>query len=143
MKIKITPVLICFYLVGMLFHCSCDHHKETELERVNRMLTAAKWTINGVSEDGVDQTASYQKMTLTFTAGSYKVSDGGAIWPSQGAWKLNDDAKSFVREDGLVIQILKIGESDLSLSFYWPRTTFGPGRLKSIHGNYIFSFGKK
>jgi hypothetical protein len=40
----------------------------------------------------------------------------------------------------MVINIVEVTEVSLKLSLTWTETSFGPGRGKSIAGEYIFSF---
>ncbi|MBY0434619.1 MAG: hypothetical protein K2U26_10965 [Cyclobacteriaceae bacterium] len=112
-------------------------------ESVTALLTKGTWKISNVKVDGVDQTALFTGLTLTFSPSRYTSKNGGPIWPNDNSWSFTDDsATAFVRVDGLVVNIVSISESSLVLQMAWNKQTLGGGRANSVKGNHTFTFSK-
>jgi hypothetical protein len=116
---------------------------KTEVEKTRLTLTTSAWKIQSSTVDGTDQSGLFKNLTITFTTAGFTTVNGGAVWPSNGTWSFVDDtAKSFKRDDGIVVSIDSITETALTLSLTWTKTTFGGGRLLSISGKNVFVLGK-
>lgn len=124
---------------------SCDERfSGTELpkqDKAKRSITSAIWKISTVDVDGVDQTATFEGMTLVFTSTNYTTTKGGALWPPNGEWRFGDmEATYFIRSDGLKVNA-EISDDKLVLTFVSTTNSIG-GRLSSVKGNYTFKFFK-
>ena len=116
---------------------------QTEVEKTRTTLTSSAWKIQTSTVDGADQLGLFKNFTITFTTAGFTTTNGGAVWPTTGTWSFVDDtAKSFKRDDGIVVAIDTITETGLTLSLTWTKTTFGGGRTASISGKNVFVFGK-
>ena len=92
--------------------------------------------------DGVDQTATYKGLALSFSASGYTSTNGGAVWPANGTWSFNNtDGTSLKRDDGLVITVA-VTDTSLTLSYQWAQTTLGGGREASVKGAQVLIFTK-
>jgi hypothetical protein len=135
------------FLIGILLcaisTCSCNEEKElSQKEIIKANLIDAIWKIKSVYVDGVDYTNFYSGMTITFNETSYSATNGGVVWPASGTWQFNSsDGTKIIRGDGLEIT-LSVTASQLDMLLFWPTTTYGGGRTKSITGNHVFTFSK-
>ncbi|MBI1767753.1 MAG: hypothetical protein HYR67_05235 [Bacteroidetes bacterium] len=101
------------------------------------------WVLQSALVDNVDQTSTYQGLTLTFTATTYTSTNGKAVWPASGTWTfVSPNGKTIKRDDGLLIDIVEISSTKLKLSFIWANTTLGGGRESSVGGQNVFTLTK-
>ncbi len=137
-----SAIVIAVPIIMLLTFCSKeDDPLQTEKDRVMTLLQAHTWKIKSVTVDNTDETNFFQDMTMTFADGSYNTTNGGVVWSANGNFTFVDDsAKSFVREDGIVVTIDNITEDSLTLSFNWTKTTLAGGRASSIAGKTSFVF---
>lgn len=111
-------------------------------DAIKTKLTANKWNLKTATVDGVDKTAVYQDMAITFTSGNYSSTNGGGIWPASGTWSFNvTDGSAIKRDDGLIMTV-DVTDATLKLSFTWSKTTLGGGRSTSVSGQHTLLFGR-
>jgi hypothetical protein len=140
MIVRILGVAI---FAGLLALAGCKNDEAPlETDRVKKMLTANTWTIQQVTVDGTDRTASFAELTLNFTSTHYATTHGGPVWPASDIWTFADNTgKVIVRGDDVEVTIQEISSTKLIVAFTWMSTTFGPGRLSSTSGEHVFTFG--
>jgi hypothetical protein len=110
-------------------------------DEIKEKLTANKWNLQTATVDGTDKTAVYKNLSITFAASSYSSTNGGGIWPATGTWSFNSvDGTSIKRDDGLIMA-LDVTDTILKLSFTWSKNTLGGGRIESVSGQHILTFG--
>lgn len=133
-------------LAAITLFSSCDPAPPapTQEEVVTALLTgdgsAKTWTVQSVKVDGVDKSSLFSGMTIKFTEGTFTVTNGGPLWPGSGSWSFtNDQAVTIERNDGTEIDV-SVTETSLTLTMPWNKTTFGPGRTKSVSGQHVFTF---
>lgn len=142
---KFAPIILfAFALMSLLFTSGCNEDPLPITAQVKQILTStASWKMQTVLVDGTDQSTVYKNLTLGFTDTGFTSSNGGAVWPSSGTWKFTDDtATAIERNDGLQVTIDTATDSKLVLKLTWTKTTFGLGRLASVKGVNVFTFGK-
>jgi len=111
-------------------------------DAIKAKLTANKWNLQTATVDGVDKTAVYQGLAVTFTSGNYSSTNGGGLWPASGSWSFNStDGTSVKRDDGLIMTV-DVNDSTLKLSFTWSKNTFGGGRISGVSGQHTLLFGR-
>jgi hypothetical protein len=132
---------IAFVMLLLVGAVSCKDDDESAAERTQRLLRSS-WKADKVTGGGVDYTAAYANMTLTVADATYTVEHGAPLWPSSGTWKLVD-ASTVEREDGTLVTIGLLSESNLTLSFQSPQETYGPARAASVKGEYTFEFSRQ
>jgi hypothetical protein len=115
---------------------------QTEAQRVTALLTASTWKIQTVTVDGVNQNALFPNFTLTFTGSNYTSTNGGVVWPSLGWAFAGGSTTSLVRGDNLTVNIDNISSTAMTLSLTWDTTTLGGGKVNSVKGKQVFTFGK-
>ena len=129
----------------MLTGCRKEDPKPslTESEKATALLTSGSgWVIQTVLVDGVDNTALFAGLKLSYTATDYSTVNGGVIWPASGTWKFTDDTgKNILRSDGMPITLNEITSTKLVLGLTWSKTTLAGGRENSVAGNHVFTFG--
>lgn len=110
---------------------------------LSALLKSGTWKIGTVTVDGANETDLFTGMTLTFGASSFSSTNADPVWPASGTWTLNAAAKTITRGDALVVNIgNNLSATALTLTLDWDKTTFGGGRIGSIEGAYVFTFGK-
>ena len=111
-------------------------------DEVKEKLTSSTWSIQTVTVDGVDQSSIYKNLSLKFAAASYTSTKGGAIWPASGTWSFADQAGTTIKkEDGTEVKV-DAKDTSLKLTLTWTKTTLGSGRVESVKGLHVFTFGK-
>lgn len=112
-------------------------------DEVKAILTSPTWKMQSVTVDGADKTSIYKDLTLKFSASSFTTTNGGAVWPATGTWSFTTaDAAAVKRDDGLEVKLQEVTATSLKLALTWSKTTLGPGRIESVSGQHVFSFGK-
>lgn len=142
--LMIVRIMAATILIGLLAFAGCKSDEESlETDRVKKLLTDNTWTIERVTVDGVDKTASFAELTLHFTNTHYTTTHGGLLWPESDNWIFTDDTgKTIVRSDDIEMTIREISNDKLVLAFTWTSTTLGPGRIVSTAGEHVFMFGR-
>jgi len=109
---------------------------------VKAKLTAGKWNMQTAQVDGVDKTATYSGLSVTFTSSGYTATNGKGLWAASGTWSFVDaEGKKIKREDGTEMAV-EVTDTSLKLSFNWTKATVGGGRVESIAGQHVLSFTK-
>jgi hypothetical protein len=137
----ITSIVFC----GLLFLQSCGNKgaDPSPIDQMKTILTSGSWKLQNVLVDGVDKTSVYTGLTLQFTATNFTTTNGLALWPAAGTWQFADDTgKNVTRGDGLPIIIEEATTSKLVLKLTSSKTTLGSGRINSLPGVHVFTFGK-
>lgn len=145
MKARLSRVFVLIVIVGMGTFMSCgeDGPSVSKESEVRAKLISAQWKIDEVEVDGSDQSDVYADLKLTFTSTGYTSINGGVIWPASGTWTFTTkEANSITRNDGLQIEIEEITDTMLKLALSWDETTIGPGRVRSVSGQHVFTFNK-
>ena len=146
-KITLKSTLILFASV-LLFASGCSKSDptpaaETDAMKNTKLLTTGTWNVQTVQVDGMDKTIVYKDLKLTFTSTGFTSIGGGSVWPTTGTWKFTDDTgKVITRGDGLAINVNEISTTKLVVSLAWSKTTLGGGRIESIAGSHVFTFGR-
>lgn len=139
-KIVLTTLsLLCVFALLQTVGCT-DPIPETT--RVKELLKSGNWIMQSASVNSVDQTTVYTGLTITFTETSFSTTNGAPVWPATGTWTFTDEtAKMFSRNDGLIVTIDEITATKLVLKLTWANTTIGSGRVNSVGGQNVFTFG--
>lgn len=139
---KIILLLVVASAAVLLVNCKGKDPQPSEQDVVKTKLASSPWTLQSVTVDGVDQTAVYQGLTITFTATTYTTTKGGIVWPASGTWSFTDDtATAIKREDGTEVKV-EATDTSLKLTLTWAKTTLGTGRVESVKGLHVFTFKK-
>lgn len=109
---------------------------------VKAKLTSGKWNMQTAQVEGVDKTATYSGLSVTFSASGYTTTNGKGLWPASGGWSFVDtEGKKIKREDGTEMTV-EVTDTSLKLSFNWTKATIGGGRAESLPGQHVLSFTK-
>lgn len=144
----INPLIFSFFIAFPLLFFSCTEDltdpPQTQQELTRLILVNSPWKMTKVTVDGFDQTNAYRDLVLTFLNTQYTSTNGKGVWPTNGFWNFdNNDATTFIRSDGVRVEIQNITETSLTLSLDWDETTYTTtGRTTSLEGQHIFEFGK-
>ena len=112
-------------------------------DEVKAKLTSPTWKMQSVTVDGTDKTSIYKDLSLKFSATGFTSTNGGIVWPTTGTWTFTStEATAIKRDDGLVVTLQEVTDTSLKLALTWSKTTLGSGRIESVSGQHVFSFGK-
>jgi hypothetical protein len=135
------PFVILAFLI-QLTSCSEDAGLSKQDEVKAKLTAAATWKMQTVLVDGTDKSTVYKDLNIKFTDTGFTSTNGGAIWPASGTWSFTDaDATAITRNDGLTVTLQEVTDTSLKLALTWNKTTFSPGRIGSVSGGHVFSFG--
>lgn len=141
--VQVLSVLSILFLSGCGSKSDPIPAVETDAAKNTKLLTAGTWSVQTVLVDGVDKTIVYKDLKLTFTATGFTSTGGGSVWPATGTWKFADDTgKVITRGDGLSINLTEVSSTKLVLALTWTKTTLDGGRVESVAGQHVFTFGK-
>jgi hypothetical protein len=110
------------------------------------LLTAHSWNLTRVTVNGVDKTALFEGLTLTWNeTNTFNTTHGGVIWPASGTWSFADGSGqalfvSITSLEDAEVTLETLNEETLVISLHWDETTIGQGRAKSVEGDHIFEF---
>lgn len=137
------PMLTIASLALMVSMMNCSSHSDpTPAQKTTQQLSAS-WKVQTVTKDGVDITAQFTNMILSFTASSYTSTNTTPVWPASGTWKFDDaTAKTILRSDGAEVTITAISSNSLTLQLTWSENVFKGGRITSVSEPYVFVFSK-
>lgn len=144
---RITAAFLVITMTAVLVHLTgCGGNDPAPLskqEEVTTKLTAATWKVQSVMVGGIDKSSVYPDLNLTFTDTGFTSTNGEAVWPASGTWSFTDaNATAITRDDGLTVTLQEVTDTSLKLALTWNKTTLGPGRVASVSGQHVFSFGK-
>ena len=141
-----SSAFTCMMLLLLIAGCGGSDPTPTPVSKqdeVKAKLTLPTWKMQSVTVDGADKTSLYKDLTLKFTASGFTSTNGGVIWPATGTWSFTTaDATAVKRDDGLVVTLQEVTDTSLKLALTWSKTTLGSGRIESVSGQHVFSFGK-
>jgi len=147
MKKTISIPVVAIVILSMLTLSNCGEDPNpgptsTQAElNLTTLTTGGAWNLQSVSVDGVDRTAVYKDLKVTFSSSGFTTTSGGAVWPATGTWSFSDDTGTTInRSDGLKITVAEISAKKLVLNLTWTKNTLGPGRVDSVSGQHVFTF---
>ena len=134
-------------VAGLLTSCKSSSDDPAPVvskeDEVSALLTSATWKMSTVTVDGADKTSIYKDLKLTFTSTGFTSVNGGAVWPASGTWDFTSaEATAIKRNDGVEVTLQEVTDASLKLALIWNKNTLGPGRIESVSGQHVFSFGK-
>ena len=101
------------------------------------------WSLKSITVPTISATTEEQwvDFKLTVSSGTMPTSDqatgANAVWPT-GAWEMSENGKSIKRNDQVVMTVLKLTETEFSVSFTVPDGTEINSRTASLDGDYTF-----
>jgi hypothetical protein len=139
LQASLTATLL---VIVSLTHTACDGNDPAPRDNMLKQLTGS-WHISRVTVDGMDHTGLFDDFNLVITTQQFSATNGEPVWPASGTWAFADDqAKTFTRDDGIIVTIESISNTQLRLSLMWTKTTIGAGRARSVSGAHVFEFEK-
>ncbi len=144
---RISAAFLLITMTAALVHLTgcggSDPAPLSKQEEVTAKLTAATWKVQNVMVGGIDKSSVYQGLNLKFTDAGFTSTNGAAVWPASGNWLFSDvNATAIIRNDGLTVTLQEVTDTSLKLALTWNKTTIGSGRVESVSGQHVFSFGK-
>lgn len=146
-KNTLVPALMILALF-VLFLSGCGKTDpapaaQTDAQKNTTLITAGTWALQTVQVDAVDKTTVYKDLKLTFSSTGFTATGGGSVWPATGTWKFADDTgKVITRGDGLSVNLTEVSATKLVLTLTWTKNTLDGGRVESVAGQNVFTFGK-
>ena len=144
-SLRFSKILMLVLSASLLFS-SCGEKEEpkpSKTEEVTALLISGTWKVGSVLVDGIDRSSVYTGLNISFTSTGFTTINGGKIFPPSGSWEFtSDDANAIERNDGLVMDIISISETQLKLGLTWTNGTIGTGRVSSVSGDHVLTFSK-
>lgn len=139
-----NALLSVLLVAGLMLIESCKDSELTPQETTKAVLiSSGGWKVQTVTVDNTDKTSVYSGLAITFTESGFTATNGVPIWPASGTWSFTDEAgKNIKLGTGLEISIEEASKTKLVLKLNWNNTTLGSGRVTSVGGVNVFSFGK-
>jgi hypothetical protein len=129
-------------IIVSLAHTACDGNDPDPKDNMLKQLTGS-WQVSRVTVDGVDQSGLFDDFNLVIAPRQFSATNGEPVWPASGTWSFSDgQAKTFTRDDGIMVTIESVSNTQLRLGLTWTKTTIGAGRIKSVSGAHVFEFTK-
>jgi len=143
-KIILKVALSTVLGLSMLMYSSCDGdpgETQTKQEEVTEMLVGKTWKVQSVAVDNVDKSSLFTGMAISFSNTGFTVTNPGPVWPASGTWSFtSDEATFFKRNDNVEVKVEPTATT-LKLTLSWTKTTLGPGKVASVAGQHVFTFG--
>jgi hypothetical protein len=155
----LSRILSLLLLVSAaVFFSNCDggdDPQKTEEEIQLEKFEAGQWTIQTVTNDGVNRTTEYPGMTLSFTGtfatgGTYQYSSNATSWPAMSPWEKSGTWKfvsgsvgsKIIRltDDVEMTYAFTNSDKQLSLTFNYTGGGFDNGRVEKVEGAWSFIF---
>lgn len=120
-SIHIIRILCVALLLGL--HISCKKKKKDEEPSAQELALEAlahSWSVsNGsVIRDGLDVSANYVGLQLTFSDGSYNTSNAGELFAASGTWEwVGESTTQLTMDDGKTVTIGSVSGTTLVISF--------------------------
>ena len=143
-KIFLTGVSLTLLVAALVMLGSCKKGETGIVEPdMAALLKSGTWKVKTITVDGTDRFNLFTGFTVAFSASSFSAANGEPVWPATGTWTLNEETKTITRGDGVTAIVGDgLSETSLTLTLVWAKTTFGGGRIESVSGNHVFTFGK-
>ena len=129
----------------LLFFQNCGKDdKDTPKDVTIKILTSKTWRVQNVnvpintateSQDWLNFTVSFTQTNMT-TQGH--PTGATVVWPS-GTYTVSEDGKTLTRQDGIVMTLNPITETNFTATFTMPPGTEISGRVASLEGEYVFN----
>mgnify|MGYP001804287293 CR=1 FL=1 len=138
----IFSIILIFLSLPSFTGCSDDDSGfSAEQQRINELT--ATWNVDQVRNDNNNVTDQFTGFTLTVTSEqNFATLNGGNAWPSSGSWTFNgDNLEELLRNDEVIVTIVKVSKSELDLRF--AINTLPGGRTSGVTGQFFFELNKQ
>ncbi|MFN6087172.1 MAG: hypothetical protein ACK47E_00300 [Cyclobacteriaceae bacterium] len=132
----------------VIWFSSCLPEPPDRVTDIILKISGKTWLISTVTVDGVDRTSSYAMLKLVFRTGELAYTttsakgDTGPVWPANGTMSRLSQTQ-VKRDDGVVMDVEFPSDTQMTLTFDWTTTDYGPGRAEGIKGRHVFKFTKQ
>ncbi|NJN25400.1 MAG: hypothetical protein HC819_05210 [Cyclobacteriaceae bacterium] len=145
-KLRLTLLTAAIFTTLLVFQNCGDKKKDEEPRQLTiNILKSKTWEVSSVvvpantateAADWVNFKVAFSETTMT-TSGH--ATGSTAVWPS-GSYTVSEDGKSITREDGVVMQLNPLTETNFTARFTVPDgTDIGGGRIAALEGEYTFN----
>ncbi len=145
--IRFISIILVSCLLLLIIRCNPNHSGEPTEEELQISKLAKQWQPSGgqfVLLDNKDVSSAFQNFTLSFDSkkGFSTTQGNSSVWPASGTYEfdqINDipDLNRLIRSDGVFINIIKLTDENLKITFYYNGSLAG-GRITGLSGEYIF-----
>jgi len=140
-KLKAIASLAAVAMFTIFTSCGNGSDDPSATEAALKILKSKTWQISSVTVDGTDRTPDFAGMTIAFTDDALTTANGGVLWQPRNTWQFMDNRPTAIQlGDGLEVRLVTLTKSSLITQITWNKNTYGPGRIASIQGQYVFSF---
>lgn len=145
MKTLRYTFLAFFTISALLFFQNCKKDSVNPIEKnTNKLRAKTQWTVSSVNVPINSATlgSDWANFTVSFTETNMTTSGfptgAQAVWPS-GTYEISADGTIITRQDGVVMTLNPITETNFTASFSLDEGTVLGGRLAALDGDYIFN----
>lgn len=145
MKTLRYSFLVFFAIATILFFQNCKKESVNPIEEnTNILRSKTQWTVNSVNVPINSATlgSDWANFTVSFTETNMTTSGyptgAQAVWPS-GTYEISADGTIITRQDGVVMTLNPITETNFTASFSLDEGAVLGGRLAALDGEYIFN----
>ena len=143
-KLTFTTLSVLVLIALTLFQNCNGDDKETEQDRILKILQSKSWTVSSVvvPSNTATDASEWNNFSVTFSDSNMNT-DGHptgaqAVWPS-GTYTLNEAGNIITRSDGITMTLNPISESNFTAIFNIPEGTHIGGRIAALDGEYRFN----
>ena len=153
MEAKKYLLYISLILLGFVIE-SCHKDEDPSPTDLRKTELSATWEVGidgSIILDDNNVTSYFSDFALTVNS-DFSYSTVGLNtpnpWVSEGSWEFatdtdgNVDLNKIVRDDGLIITIDNLSDTDMQLSFIHDATVHLTGRISNVTGQYTFQLKK-
>ncbi len=145
MKTLRYTFLVFFAIATILFFQNCSKESVNPIEEnTNKLRAKTQWTVSSVNVpiNSATLSSDWANFTVSFTETNMTTSgfptDAQAVWPS-GTYEMSTDGTIATRQDGVVMTLNPLTETNFTASFSVDEGVVLGGRLAALDGEYIFN----
>lgn len=156
---RVLSLLILAFITTFYTSCKKDDNDKQTQEEIQLNKLKAGWALATATDDSGDRTGDFGGLVLTIAGtyvegGIYEYSLTGtrpdpSPWPASGNWQFGTNkATDIIRDPGTTDEIpmtYSVTDTQLIINFTIPDGSAGwpGGRIKSVKGNWSFTFNKQ
>ena len=147
MKPLRLTLLSIFAIVAILVFQNCNKTDPVKPidATINILTSKAEWTVSSVNVpvNSATESSEWISFKVSFTKTNMTTSShptgAQAVWPS-GSYTVSEDGKSITRQDGVLMSLNPITETNFTSIFNIPEGThLGGSRIAALDGEYTFN----
>lgn len=144
-KLRLAGLNLLAVVVLLVFqNCPGSDPESPKDVTINLLSSKTEWIVASVlvPASSATEDSEWVSFKVSFTKTNMTTSShpagASAVWPS-GSYTVSDDGKTITRQDGVVMSLNPITETNFTARFTVPDGTEIGGRIASLDGEYTFN----